>query len=152
MHLMERKTGVGTGGRGRGGSYGGSTANPPLFLRGRRGGVTDICLGNIFTHWLALLNERGLWMCCVCEYEERRCIGWGPLSGGSVKTQKFVAIHAFIMELNGARKCPPGTTRQTSRTHTCVCLQRVLDIIHTLSSKSLGHLTEMFFGLKNILT
>lgn len=69
MHLMERKMGVGTGGRGRwGGRIGGVRPvllSSSLFLSlGRRGGVTDICFGNIFTHWLALLDE-GL-VCVLC--------------------------------------------------------------------------------------
>lgn len=72
MHLMERKMGVGTGGRGRwGGHIGGVRPVLPsssLFLSlrcGWREGVTDICFGNIFTHWLALLDEGLVGVLCV---------------------------------------------------------------------------------------
>lgn len=72
MHLMERKMGVGTGGREHwGGHIGGVrpvllSSSPFLSLGcGRRGGVTDICFGNIFTHWLALLDEELVDVLCV---------------------------------------------------------------------------------------
>lgn len=90
-----------------------------FFPQGWRGGVTDICLGNISRigshYW-----KRGACWCAVYASMKGTAVAGGGHCRGFRQTQKFVAIHAFIMESNEARKCPPvyGNTRQTSLTRT----------------------------------
>lgn len=93
-----------------------------LSLRcGRRGGVTDICFGNIFTHWLALLDEGLVGVLCV----------WGPAGaavvGGSVKTQKICSNSRFHNGVKWSEEMSAwpwhctvilGSAQQSSLSHT----------------------------------
>lgn len=148
MHLMERKTGVGTGGRGCGGVVLGECGQSSSFtfsagLKGRG----DRHLFREHFHALARSIEWEGLVDVLCVRVWRAVLyRMGAAVGGSVKTPKFVAIHAFIMESNEARKCPSGTTRQTSHTHTHAESWLWCSHLHyTLSLTSLGHLIEMFF-------
>lgn len=66
----------------------------------------------VFMHTLTRLNGKGQWQIGIGRVESGSG-GWGPQIG-FVPIWEFVAVHAFIMKLNEARKCLVGHGQNTA--------------------------------------